>query len=454
MAAKGGGFHPFRDIADSVHIKKNTAGTSNEISLSVLDGLKSRADDRFGEADPKVKLGDLSLYTVESKKDRKLSDRDALKTPATTSLFGASSAKPAPSKGASSRAAASSAGKAGKRGSASSGKKATRAQRNRERALRDPEKEIKRRKKNRRRRRIAFATCGVAACCIAVAAGVMFAADAYDKHQDNLALLSQAFDEIEKADMLVLDMDDKVMEEDADFSDESIEAMAQGIEDAGVHLNAACAFADKAAASMGESSGKDAAYQVNESADARRDMMQYAEALLSADRQAKESVDEVQACWDFVIEADALMKEAAQLVADTTEENVRASQAKTEEALASLEQAQESLARAQQEYPSADFSALSAFIEKKKEQNGYALASDDAIYIQDKATAEAFNEKYNQADAEAVELAKSLPEKPAQPILDRLDAHTSETRESYLDARKRAAESDAFIRDYLGQSKR
>ena len=145
------------------------------------------------------------------------------------------------------------------------------------------------------------------------------------------------------------------------------------------------------------------------------------------------------------------MKEAAELVSDTTEENVRASQGKSEEAIEALSQAQESLVRAQEGYPSADFSALSAFIEKKKEQNGYALASDDAIYIQDKATAESFNEKYNQADAEAIELARALPEKPAQPILDRLDAQTSQTRASYLDARKRAAESDAFIRDYLGQ---
>ena len=58
------------------------------------------------------------------------------------------------------------------------------------------------------------------------------------------------------------------------------------------------------------------------------------------------------------------------------------------------------------------------YIAKRIEQNGFAVQSDQAIYVQDKATAESFNEEYNRADAEAVDLASRLPKKPAQPILD------------------------------------
>lgn len=440
MARKKGGIHPFRNIASSVHIKKNTEGTSNEISLSVLDGLKSQADDRLGEADPKVKLGDLSIFTVSSKKERLLSSKED-KLPALPKPSGISSGK---GKGSTPR-------KGGAEPSTPRSKKASRAQLNRERALLDPEKEIKRRKKNRRFRRIAAGVVAAGCCCALIGAAAYFAAEAFEKHQTNLSLLSQAFDELEKADSLVLDMDDMVMKSEAGFSAEELETISQGIQDAGVHLSAACAFADQAAQSMGNSADKDAANQVSVSADARRDMMQYAEALLYADQEAKTAVDAAQACWDAVVEADALMKEAASLVADTTAENVRASQAKSEEALVLLSQASESLDAAQGEFPSADFSTLSALIEKKKEQNGYAVESDKAIYIQDKATAESFNEAYNQADAEAVAIASSLPELPAQPILDRLDEQTSETRAAYLEARKKAAESDAFIRDYLGR---
>lgn len=445
MAGKKGG-RPFRGIGASVHIKKNTAGTSNEISLSVLDGLKSRADNELGEADPKVKLGDLSLFTVSSKKDRRLPAKDeklsALPAPAASSA--SSEKKPVAKKKAhpSDRPASSRPARE---------RKPSRAQRNRERALRDPEKEIKRRKKNRRVRRFAAIAVASLCCCACIGAAALFAANAYEQSRSNLALLSQAFDEIEKADSLVLSMDDLVMKDESIVTVEELDELEQGMSDAGVHLNAACAFSDEAFQAMGESPGKDAARQVSESADARRDMMKYAEALLHADADARSAVESAEKCWDQVLEADGLMKEAADLVADTTVENVTASQGKSEQAIALLDEAAASLASAQAECPSADFSALAALIEKKREQNVYAVESDKAIYIQDKATAESFNESYNRADAEAVELAEALPERPAQPILDRLDAQTSETRSRYLDARKRAAESDAFIRDYLGR---
>ncbi len=445
MAGKKGG-RPFRGIGASVHIKKNTAGTSNEISLSVLDGLKSRADNELGEADPKVKLGDLSLFTVSSKKDRRLPAKDeklpALPAPAASSA--SSEKKPVAKKKAhpSDRPASSRPARE---------RKPSRAQRNRERALRDPEKEIKRRKKNRRVRRFAAIAVASLCCCACIGAAALFAANAYEQSRSNLALLSQAFDEIEKADSLVLSMDDLVMKDESIVTVEELDELEQGMSDAGVHLNAACAFSDEAFQAMGESPGKDAARQVSESADARRDMMKYAEALLHADADARSAVESAEKCWDQVLEADGLMKEAADLVADTTVENVTASQGKSEQAIALLDEAAVSLASAQAECPSADFSALAALIEKKREQNVYAVESDKAIYIQDKATAESFNESYNRADAEAVELAAALPERPAQPILDRLDAQTSETRSRYLDARKRAAESDAFIRDYLGR---
>lgn len=444
MAKKKGGMHPFKGAASSLHIKKDTAGTSNEISLSVLDGLKSQADDKLGEADPKVKLGDLSIFTVPSKKDRRMSAKD-------DKLPGLAKSS-APSLRAGEKPGSKNGVSPARIQAASSSKKAQRRQRDRERALVDPEKEIRRRKKNRRVRRAVAIGASAVCCCALVAGAAFFAIDVYEKTQKNLALLSQAFDEIEKADMLVLDMDDMVMENEVDFSAEKLDSIEQGIEDAGVHLSAACAFAEEAALSMGESEGKDAAGQVSVSADARREMMQYAEALLHADWEAKAGVDAAQECWDAVVEADGLMKEAADLVSDTTVENVRASQAKSEEAIAALSRAEESLARAQAEYPSADFSALEALIAKKKEQNGYAIESDRAIYIQDKATAESFNDAYNQADAEAVELVSLLPELPAQPILDRLDEQTSDTRALYREARKKAAESDAFIRDYLGRS--
>lgn len=452
MAGKKGLPRSFWGIASSVHIKKNTAGTSNELSLSVLDGLKTRADDRLGEADPKVKLGDLSLFTVPSKKERKAAPHEGGSSlPSVASRPTKASARKAPRAQAAS-AAPTGADLAGKALDLSFRGAASRRERSRARALADPEREIRRRKKNRRLRRILAGGLAAAGCACLVAFAAFSLANAYEKNQQNLAVLGKAFDEIEQADAAVLSVDDAVMSETGELSADDIERFSQSMDGARLHLDAACGYAQEAAASLGDSAARDAALRVEDAADARRSMMQYAEALMQADHEAKESVEAAEASWDAVVQADALMKEAASLVADTTKENVEASQEKTEQAQDMLGRAQTLLDEAAQGYPSADFSLFSELIAAKVEQNGYALESDKAIYIQDKATAESYNELYNQADEKARSLAAQLPDKPAQPILDRLDAQTAETRALYQQARKRAAESDAFLRDYLGQS--
>ncbi len=408
MASKKGGVNPFKGIAANVHIKKNTAGTSNELSLSVLDGRKSQADASLGEADPKVKLGDLSIFTMPSKKDKLLGAVED-KTPALglgksqDGMRGA--AKPAASKPKKQKKEKAAAASMPVSPSASARRRNERVQRDRQRALVDPEKEIKRRKKNRRIRRVVATTCACIICAGAIGAAAWYGANLYTAHQENLGVLGQAFDELEKADDLVLSMDDMVMADVPDASTAEMEEMTQAMEDAGVHLNAACAFATTASENLGEGPGFEAAAQVVKSAEARRSMMEYASEIISADQAAVASITEIDECWSLVEQADALMKEAAALVTDTTNENVQASQAKSEEATALLYQAQDCLNAVLQAYPDADFEVLSSFIAKRIEQNGYAVASDEAIYLQDKATAESYNEQYNQADADAVELA-------------------------------------------------
>ena len=52
------------------------------------------------------------------------------------------------------------------------------------------------------------------------------------------------------------------------------------------------------------------------------------------------------------------------------------------------------------------------YIAVKLESLGYALASNDAILLQDRKTAEDNNRLYNEKDAEAAQLAALLPESP------------------------------------------
>ena len=104
-----------------------------------------------------------------------------------------------------------------------------------------------------------------------------------------------------------------------------------------------------------------------------------------------------------------MARQAAQLVTETTAENVEASKNKTKEALAAFDEAYQAFSDVQSTYASADFSQYFDYIGKRQESLGYAIASDDAILAKNKEEATAQNNAYNIADAEAAVLAKSLP---------------------------------------------
>lgn len=408
--------HHFWSIASNLHMKKNTAGTSNELSLSVLDGLKSQADAQSGSKRSKgaAPFGARGA-SLESKGASSQDPPLALAAPASLN-------------------------------------KESRLQRARARALENPEEEIQRRKRRRRMRRFVLAAVGLS-CCIAFATtGVMYVSERLEAHDQTMTVLQEGFDELKQADHTILAADAVVTSSIDDAALDEISHIQEELSAAAVHVNSAESLASEASKRLGESADRDAAEHLALAASSRRSMMEYAAALMEQDVQAKTALDAVNEGWSDVLAADALMKEAAALVKDTTPENTRASQAKTEEALAQLDAAAACVANACEAYGSADLEALTAYIAKRQEAAQYALASDEAIYVQDKATAEEHNRAYNQAESDAAALARDLPDDPAQPILDAFQANTSPLREEYLKVRLSVGEADAFIRDYLSSS--
>ena len=71
--------------------------------------------------------------------------------------------------------------------------------------------------------------------------------------------------------------------------------------------------------------------------------------------------------------------------------------------------------------------------------------------MQDKQTAESFNEQYNAADAEAAARAAALPKGPTEALYDDYDNETAALFDEYNNARATASAADSFLRDYLGE---
>ena len=468
--SKKSGSRFFRDFASHLHVKSHTAGTSNEISLAVLDGLKEKTDLKEEGRATTARLGGVSLFTLSGKKgglDAKRKSNASESSIGSPLSMASSEALPAPKDQAPALprpARPSRAQRAAQKHEAKTQRKQAKASKKqqkqqakavaaRKRALADPNAEIKRRKKMRKLRKIlvrSVAAVFVAGVC---AFGAYTIHQEVQAHQANVSLVEQGMSELKKADEFILPMDSMVTGDVTDASVKEMNQLKKGVEDAEVHLNAAESFAEEALKDIRESDDKKAAEQLARAAESRRVMMEEALVIMKASANAQAAVNAVDACWDLVLQADSLMKEAAALVTDTTNENTRASQAKSEEARGLLYDAFDKLEEAQDACATADFSALQAYIDKRIESIGYAIASDEAIYLQDKQTADSQNALYNQADAQAVELAKALPQDPAQPVVDVFEANTKASRENYLSARSQAGESDSFMRDYLGEGR-
>lgn len=450
-------------IAGSLHIKKRTAGTSNEISVSILEERSSKAGlSKSGPRD--VFIGDLgSGVSAFGSPDGKGATRSqassgtlpslprkarfaengskkAMDAPARLSVFARLllGAADAAQGGSSSEAFQASRGSSGPAGSLASAF--------------DLQREVERRKAARRRRRLVLSALMTGVLVVAIGAAGVYAHGRYVEYQETMGLLHQGMSELQAADVAVVPMDQAIVGDVTAGGAAGFQDLIDQIDAAEVHLNAAKGLAEESYDQLSDSESKEAASQVIKAADARLEMLGYGKSILQEDMKASDAIALLGECWATVGEADDAMRESARLVEDTTEANTKESEEKSKEAQTLFEKAKDQLEVVKTRYPAAGLDAVGNYIDKRIEEIGYAIASDEAIYIQDKATADAQNERYNEADDEAVSIADGIPKRIENVILDQYDLNVKDANEGYFTARSDAAAADSFLREYLGIS--
>ena len=272
----------------------------------------------------------------------------------------------------------------------------------------------------------------------------------YLNHQENVGQLDDSIGLVSQTDATLHVLDDVVEHPFEEGAAEKRSALEEQLDAASSILADADGKARAASADLRASRDKEAANQVVAAIAARRTLIETGAQLVAASASAQQCADHVDAAWSHLLEADELARTAAALVAETTVEHVQASKDATNQALAALESARDELDEAEAAYAEADLSAVSAYIDKRVEALGYALASDDAFLARDKVQAAAQNDAYNVADAEAAALAEQLPSEPSSVVFYAYESATGELRNAYSTARSQAGTADAFIRDYLG----
>ena len=449
-------------LAHAAHIKRHTAGTSNEISFSVLDAARNALDEkgRAGRDARLPRFGGISLFTLSARRKKPAGTPTKeqglpLSTGDFVSVEPPKSQVPQIAYPSETPSAAPSAS------SSFEGPTATRPKLSEE-AFEKPiaqpaekpplssEEEVARRKARRRLSKLVAAAVIVLVIGVVAVAGGGYLYHDYQQYQDGIKSLNDTLKLVAETDEAIKGLDDFVADPFAAGSRAACKDLKSSLPEIEEKLAQADERARALSVSLRESQGKEAAHQAVATISARNTLVDQGYQIIDAADRAYDAIDQARKAWDVLLSADALARESSELVKDTTPENVQASMAKANESLEAFEEAEASFAESSSLYPAADFAAFSDYMAKRKEALGHALASDEAILAKDKDAATEHNDAYNAADAEAAERAKGLPDDPSSPVIDAFEAEVEEFEKAYSTARLQAGAADAFIRDYLG----
>ena len=455
--------------ARAAHIKRHTVGTSNEISFSVLDAAKNALDGEKGGGEKKraFPFGGIPLFTLARKKKAVSTPTKEQGLPLSTGDFVSVDSVEVPTgtpQPAAPAPATAARGLSGGAGTYASGK----AMPHGADALGGvlggtavwpaPAEEVARRKTTRKRRRLLAYTLAFAVGAAVIGGAGWWLYQGHQEQQARIGELDQALARIEEADATIAPLNDALSElfdlPAGQVAQEELaaelSACEEGLPAASDALAQAAALAQGARDGMADSVEREAANQAVSAIEARSAMIVSGGKVVADARAAASAAAQAQEGWDLLLQADTLAREAAQMVTETTDENVSASMEKTNQALALFQQADAAFSTAVDVYPAADFSPYRAYLSKRIEAMGFAAAANEAFLARDKEGVIAQNDAYNAADAEAASLAADLPDDPVGMVAAASSEAASEARNAYATACSQAAAADAFLRDYLG----
>lgn len=474
-------------LTKAVHIKRRTEGTSNEISISVLDAARDRADIGVG-SDSKnqiPRLGGIHLFSWQPYKNKSTPTRDdasalteiahiSSQGPISLSSIGGSfsggsidyiepadypmpvesSKKQAPIASIASLATGSNIDISLKPEISTNARPRAVAKTDTSAGLIGSpliEAEIERRKSRRKTDRIFTTILGVIFLLAGFVGGGFLLYKEISTQHTQATLLDQGLNKIVETDeVIVKQLDPAINGSFGSQSAEDLQAIYNNIPGTEKLLSEAEVFINDALIDMKDSEDKEAAAQALIVIEARKGMLEAGKTLLPANIQVVYDYGQINATWKKVLEADEIAREAAEIVTETTPENVAISISKTNEAILALNEAESSLYTLFESFLSPDIQLFVDYLAKRKEALGYAIASDEAILAQERLAAEEQNTAYNIADAEAVALAKELPPEVSEIVTSAYNSYTEEAHSQYAEMRAKGSSADAVLRDYLG----
>lgn len=446
----------------AAHVKKSTRGTSNELSFSVLDAARNALDDgKDPSSDQARGFGRIRLFTlpIGRRKPPATPKKDEL-----AALMGGSSpvpsstsstpslVKPVESDKPSSEAPAVPLPQAEPKAPKPAQPSSSRFERAPRSTGRTSEEEIAWRKARRRKGKILAGVLGAVIIVALAGAGLLYLYQDNVRYQQNTQLLQESADALTSTDEFLLALDDALQDPLGDQAETFFNDRQGDLASIDSSLQLAESKADEAMQGLRETVEREAADALMATSAARQTLVDQGWRILEDSVGMKSLYERVGEAWQQTGEADSLAREAAQLAGENSQEAITRSTELSNEASSLFSDVRATMEVLAQEDAEVDLSAQIAYLDKRIEALGYAVASNDALLARDTAAAVEQNDAYNAADKEAASLAAALPIDPGQPVLDALEERLADPIEAYEAARGQASTSDAFLRDYFSRS--
>ena len=372
---------------DFLHIKRHTAGSSNELSFDVLDAARSQLEDQGQKATRAAKTPSASRGSYHG-------------------VAGTSTLSAIP--------------------------------------------EVERRKKVRRARAIRIRVIAVLVIVAAIGA-LGFAGYSYyqskldfaDRYQALVSDLSAIDEELIKVDAVMTDPLAANMYEKRSEAKTKLDWIEQKLDAVSDTTEKTIPYA------MGDRDTV-ALTQMGNAIEGRKDMLASAKSALDVADQFDYELDVSKKAWNQVLNADRAAREAAASANNaSTDESTESAKQMTQEALYQFTEARDALEGVMYRHEAVDFSAQVEYLNKRIEALGYAVETADALVASDREWATASNDAYNEADEEAAQLAQDLPllidDQVRSAFQTEIDPHVKK----YNVARDDVSDADADIRAYL-----
>ncbi len=390
-------------LFSGAYVKRQTQGTSNEISFSVLDAISEESSDG-AQSTPSLPLTEQNVKATMKKANS---------------------------------------------------------------AFVPPINEIKRRKRSRRRRQALIASLVI----VVVAVVVGFAATAIGniiQNNTNLhASFVQAIEEISSTDEPLISLDELIadrIEEKGNYltpasayvssldeSEKAFNKLAPSLKTAKSQLEQDRSVIEDLKAQLnGDDAGT--ADQAIVSIDARIAMIDMGSKLLEESFEAERAVKEAYNGWQLLVSADTMSRDAAVLASQTGQENAQRALELDQQAKKQFEEALASFDDVANSVEDSDLGSYIDYVKKRIEAAGYAIAADQAYIDRDKEALAEQTDLYTKADEEATALAEKLDGDPSDAISRLVAAPLSEDIDAYSEERQRAGQTDAYLREYLGDT--